>query len=499
MSVTLVSMFFDLKQQRSKSFYINHGNAILSLDAPLVLFCDGETRPELEKLRETRTTVYIEKPIAEYEYYRTLLPIVQKNRETRPSPDVRNTSEYFLLSVFKMYALYIAYQRQDFPSTHYMWIDIGCSHVLRDIPNAVLPILANPRPKIGCCYIHYRSSTELYPMENYFTGNGKTGIAAGLLTVEAPYISKLFTLFQSILYDQITRGVGHAEEQVLVYCYDQHPEWFSIYTGDYYSLATNYHTQREDHDCIRNYFIGPARASGREDIVRLSGLLPRLLVLVISSTDEPVYNEHKEAWRSYMRSFSNLDTYFLEMGETLGVSGDVFTCPGTESYRDIILKTVAAFKWFPIKSYDYVLRTNLSSLWHFPRLLKHIETLPQKGVYAGFQGTRDGVPFASGAGILMSSDVVTRILHHESELLSVNIMDDVDIGTLANRLDIPLLPLPRTDILSSSIPADLSGFHFRVKQVHGNRADEAMIMNTIIATFDDFHYKSKAGSFLSSG
>jgi hypothetical protein len=109
-------------------------------------------------------------------------------------------------------------------------------------------------------------------MESYFTGHGKTGIAAGLITVEASYVPTFFTLFHSILYDQITRGLGHAEEQVLVYCYDQHPEWFSIYAGDYYSLATNYHTPREDHDCIRNNFIGPARASGREDIASLSGL-----------------------------------------------------------------------------------------------------------------------------------------------------------------------------------------------------------------------------------
>jgi hypothetical protein len=137
MSVTLVSMFFDLKQSRSRSFYLEHGNAVLSLDAPLVLFCDAETRPELEALRGSRPTVYIEKPIAEYEYYAHLLPIVQKNREVRPSPDPRNTSEYFLLSVFKIYALYIASQRQDFPSTHCMWVDVGCSHVLRDIPNAI--------------------------------------------------------------------------------------------------------------------------------------------------------------------------------------------------------------------------------------------------------------------------------------------------------------------------------------------------------------------------
>jgi hypothetical protein len=57
-------------------------------------------------------------------------------------------------------------------------------------------------------------------------------------------------------------GVGHAEEQVMVYVYDQHPEWFSLYFGDYYSVATNYHKTVEDHACVQYNFILNAAASG---------------------------------------------------------------------------------------------------------------------------------------------------------------------------------------------------------------------------------------------
>lgn len=267
MSVTLVTMFFNLGQARPKDFYLKHGRAVLETDAQMVVFCDSDTRPELELLRGNRPTVYIERPLAEYDYYSTLLPIVIANRRIHPSPDPRNTPEYFLLSMFKIYAVYIAYQRADFPSTHYMWIDIGCSHVVRNIPDAVTPILTNPRPKIACCYIHYRPHEELYPITEYFATGGKCGIAAGIMTFESSYIPMFFTFANAVLYEQIALGVGHAEEQVLVYCYDRHPEWFSIYFGDYYSLATNYHRSVEDSPCIWHNFIRNAERAGRLDLV----------------------------------------------------------------------------------------------------------------------------------------------------------------------------------------------------------------------------------------
>lgn len=266
MPVTLVSMFFHLNQVRPKSFYLTHGRAILELDAPMVLFCDGETRPDLAEIRGDRPTVYIEKPLTDYDYYRTLLPLVRANRLVRPSPDPRNTPEYFLLTLFKVYALFLASQQVS--SSHYMWIDLGCSYVVRGIPEALTPILAAPRPKIACCRIRYRSRAELYPMTSYLANGGPCAFAAGLLTVEAAYVPKLFALANAILYEQIAEGVGHAEEQVLVYCHDRHPEWFSPFFGDYYSLATNYHRTLEDLECVRANIVEPALADGRPDVAQ---------------------------------------------------------------------------------------------------------------------------------------------------------------------------------------------------------------------------------------
>lgn len=255
---TIVTMFFELKSGRPRSFYMEHAKKALSIDAPMVVFCDESTHGELASFREDKETVFIVKPIHEYEYYSTLLPLVTANRVVRPSCDPRNTPQHFLLTMFKFHALQIA--SQTIESEHYMWLDIGASHVARSMPEAIYPILANPRPKVAICYIHYRAPHELYPMSDYFFG--KCGMAGTVFTVEASYVPIMYTAVWSMMYEQVRVGVGHTEEQAIIYVHAQHPEWFSLYFGDYYSVATNYHKTVEDLDCVRYNFIQNAEMSG---------------------------------------------------------------------------------------------------------------------------------------------------------------------------------------------------------------------------------------------
>jgi hypothetical protein len=478
MTVVVVSMVFTLPGGRPVEFYLTHGRPVLTLDCPMVLLCDEGTRPGLEAIRGDRPTVYIEAPLTSYPLYSTLLPLVRANRRTRPSSDPRNTPEYFLLSILKIVALHTAWSRADVPATHYMWIDLGAAHVVRGLPEALAPILAAPRPKIGCCYIHYRSPQELYPMTRYLAHGGRCGIAGGLLTVEASYVPRLALSVMSVLCDQISQGVGHAEEQVFVYCYDRHPEWFSPYPGDYYSLATNYHRVVEDTECVQTHFVGAALAAGRPDIARIARM--RLLVLVISGGQDPVYAKHKEVWRSYMHTIPGVDVYFLE-ADTPNSPEDTLVCPGIESFEGIIGKTLYAFKALSSHAYTHVLRTNLSSVWNLPRLLDTLETLPRQGLYAGVHGMHEGIPFISGAGILMTPDVCARLLDHEAELLASPYPDDVAIGAVLG----PLGPaIPRIDLPTPTTPIRPDGVHYRVKMIYGDSRDhEYDVMRRVVATW----------------
>ena len=275
---TIVSMFFNLKKLpdstdsvRPIEFYLEHGKKTLELPYPMVLFCDEETRPLLEKIRGELPTTYIEKNITEYDYFKELYPKVVENRKVIPSPDPRNTSSYFLTSLFKILALNLAKQGNHYPDTsHYFWIDLGGSHVMRGFPDAVCKMLDNPRPKISCGYIHYRSDSELYPMKEFMKNGGKCCIGSGCFSIETSYVERFYEDIFQILIEQISLGVGHAEEQCMVYSYSKNPEWFNLYFADYYSLVTNYHETVEDIQCVQNNFINIARSVGRTDLVELA-------------------------------------------------------------------------------------------------------------------------------------------------------------------------------------------------------------------------------------
>lgn len=156
----------------------------------------------------------------------------------------------------------------------------------------------------------------------------------------------------------------------------------------------------------------------------------------------------------------------------------------TESPEDwslIGLKTILAFKYL-LENYefDYIFRTNTSSYLDVSTLLDYLAKKPRKSMYAGVIGTVFGnTRFASGAGILLSRDLVQRISDN-SGLWKHGLVDDVAIAELISSFQDPsviLSELPRLDFASleeaKSTNVDIikGNFHFRCKT---NSADETI-------------------------
>jgi hypothetical protein len=279
MSATIVTFYFNLKNledsteiTRDPSYYLQYGKHTLQINNPMVIFCDSVTKPLIQEIREELTnapTIYIEKNIIEYDHYKMNYLTVKENRlSTGTYQDAtRSTISYLLVTTFKVHALKIAKDRNDFNSTHYIWMDFGCGHVVYDtVKEDVEKVLLNLRPKITCLYIHYRSPEFLKNM-TYAVNTGICGIAGTFFTVEKSYIDKFFTAWQNIFYEFLYNKVGHADEQVFTYVYDRHPELFTLYYGDYYSTICNYHKTIKDHDAVHEFFIKNARNVGRNDLV----------------------------------------------------------------------------------------------------------------------------------------------------------------------------------------------------------------------------------------
>lgn len=145
------------------------------------------------------------------------------------------------------------------------------------------------------------------------------------------------------------------------------------------------------------------------------------------------------------------------------------------------LKTQLAFK-FALEhfDFDFIFRINTSAFIDPSRLAKYVEELPPRNVYAGVRGIAFGkIEFASGAGILMSRDVLEQVIQNQFRWRH-GLIDDVALGKLIGELPgtkIDFRPLPRLDAYdlkmaeAFSAKEVLQNFHFRCK---ANSPDETI-------------------------
>lgn len=209
----------------------------------------------------------------------------------------------------------------------------------------------------------------------------------------------------------------------------------------------------------------------------------KLIVLVIASDNLPIYNVHCELWRSYANTHPDVTVYFLRQREDVDTpyfDGDTIWTRGRECLPRIFDKTIDAFKLFPSSSYDYIVRTNLSSVWNFTKLIEMCRELPRQNAFCGILGN----PGISGAGMILSPDVVTRFVDrcHEIER---GMWDDVDFGRLALLCNIQPIKGSRCDprsVEDVELCHSLS-YHFYLKDMRGgqrNVENELDVMRCLI-------------------
>ncbi len=247
----------------------------------------------------------------------------------------------------------------------------------------------------------------------------------------------------------------------------------------------------------------------------------RILVLVIASHNKPEYLAMEQLWLNRQRS-NCCDVWLVHSkpaGEWVGdIVNDSWTDPenievdlGRQTIYvkqseclipGILAKTVKALEWAS-DHYDYVWRTNLSSVLDFDGLYQYCLNISNNtGFYGGYIGeyqhslsevgnyvplrepkVPDVLPlkkegargnlwfsrFASGAGFLMSRDVVEYLMENQS-LLRWDLIDDVAIGLLLEPV-FGLVHIERQWIQSLDEPVNFNVFHYR--------CESYMHMNTV--------------------
>ena len=171
----------------------------------------------------------------------------------------------------------------------------------------------------------------------------------------------------------------------------------------------------------------------------------KILNLVLYSRDSEEYDYMKRITEEYYKNFKNVKTVYYAFSETITspykLENNVLLVKGKESYvPGIIEKTKKAFLYFKddYNKYDYVVRSNISTIINFELLSQELSKNPidyGSGLTFSVQSFDVDnsnekiydVNFASGTSIIMSKKVIKNIINNIGNVRN-DIIDDVSIG-----------------------------------------------------------------------
>ena len=228
----------------------------------------------------------------------------------------------------------------------------------------------------------------------------------------------------------------------------------------------------------------------------------KILFLIISNDSLSHYKNDKKVWELYMNNYENIDCYFIENNnDELNknnypcIENNTIYFKGEELFENILVKTINAIEYFmKDKYYEFVVRTNLSSVWDMDKLQTYLESLPSTNIYTGPRGPYYHLQklyfmfyFVGGMGIIMSNDVCKLLVENRNIAESFKNMDDIDIGYTMNQLNIPILPINYFVVNSmmdfkekQNTIKQREHIFYRCKCNDENRHDEPIYMSNIV-------------------
>lgn len=212
--------------------------------------------------------------------------------------------------------------------------------------------------------------------------------------------------------------------------------------------------------------------------------MSKQILLLQIYNDTPDYNQMMNMHRRYIHMYSNIDSYFVTFNEQQDediklVDNDIISVKGCESFANILLKTVKALNYVmndlnKTKHYDFIVRSNVSTVINLKNLQKYLETIPTEKIYTGSYlekigwtlaphemradmegkgGEFMGQKYMSGHGIILSKDIAHELIAMDKRgEIDYNIVDDVLLGKLIRQYypnvyeTFEKIPMPNTII-----------------------------------------------------
>jgi len=184
-----------------------------------------------------------------------------------------------------------------------------------------------------------------------------------------------------------------------------------------------------------------------------------ILILIIftkntfNSIDNEIVHKMLNIQRTYHNKINNVKSYFIEFRDQqndIEIDDDFIYIKGDEDILNILDKTIKATEYLiNIKkfNFDYLLRTNISSIINLPLLISYCEKLPRENIYTGanienlqwidnrtgiYNTEFYGTIYAQGICIIFSYDIINEIILNKDKL-NYDIVDDVSLGIYINK------------------------------------------------------------------
>jgi len=174
---------------------------------------------------------------------------------------------------------------------------------------------------------------------------------------------------------------------------------------------------------------------------------PKILNLILYSDDEK-YNQMKDILTEHNKNHK-IRSYFYcyksDMTVPYEIIDNVLYISGKETYiPGILKKTLKAFDIFKDENYDYIVRSNISTIVNYEELFKHLKTEqfdyggPQYYEYTtvdlqtGMTKEKNNLyknhHFVTGICIILSKKAINLLTDNMKDVLSYELIDDVAIG-----------------------------------------------------------------------
>lgn len=170
----------------------------------------------------------------------------------------------------------------------------------------------------------------------------------------------------------------------------------------------------------------------------------KIIILILSSSGE-VYSKFKYLQTQYLSTFTPLiKFYFIEFNdsqtENVIETNDTISFKGSESVTPgMIIKTSLAINYLKKYDYDFIFRTNLSTVLNVHNLITFINTIDLK------QNICSGFPvfgFITGTGIIMNKNVAELVANNFTFFNYLHMCEDVLIFQMFTHYKIPYIQIP---------------------------------------------------------